>query len=262
MKNNLKKTQLTVLFSLIALFSSIVLPAYWMAPIGSARNTPIKFVPPPVPPDRGAAGTRGGSASRGCSGAQPMMALVPVYEGTTSQASPITQVWGLTTAELPTFWFFIPYQKASIKTMEFVLKDETTKPSKTIYRSPITPPEAPGIMSVKLPSNVNVLQVGKSYNWFMKLKVDCNPQLPAQLEYTEGWIQRVNPDSKLAVNLTGASPQQKATLYAENSIWHDALTTLAELRLEKPKDAALMADWNGLLKSVGLENVANQPLVK
>ncbi|BDA73737.1 hypothetical protein CAL7716_079030 [Calothrix sp. PCC 7716] len=262
MKNDLIKIQITALFSLIALFSNIVFSAHWTAPTASAQNTPIKFIPPPPPPDRGAAGTRGGSASRGCSSDQPLMALVPVYEGTTTQAIPITQVWALTTAELPTFWFFVPHEKTSIKTMEFVLKDETNKPSKTIYRSFVTPPQAPGIINIKLPSNLSALQVGKSYNWFLKLKVDCNSQLPAQLEYVEGWVQRVKPNSKLVSNLAGASPQQKVMLYAENSIWHDALTTLAELRLSKPKDAALMADWNGLLKSVGLENLANQPLVK
>jgi Domain of Unknown Function (DUF928) len=261
MKNDLRKIQLTAIFSLIALFSNIICPVYWMAPT-AARNIPIKFIPPPAPPDRGAAGTRSGAASRGCSSDQPMTALVPVYEETTTQASPVTKVWGLTTAELPTFWFFIPYQKASIKTMEFVVKDETTKPSQTIYRSSVTPPPVPGIINIKLPSNVNSLQVGKTYNWFLKLKVDCNPQLPAQLEYVEGWVQRVNPNSKLASSLKSATQEQKVALYAENSIWHDALTTLAELRLDKPKDTTLMADWNGLLKSVGLENLANQPLVK
>jgi hypothetical protein len=94
MKNDLRKIQITALFSLIALFSSTVCSTYWLAPTASAQNTPIKFIPPPPPPDRGAAGTRGGSASRGCSSDQPLMALVPVYEGTTTQASPITQVWG------------------------------------------------------------------------------------------------------------------------------------------------------------------------
>ncbi|BAZ10257.1 hypothetical protein NIES4071_20720 [Calothrix sp. NIES-4071] len=260
MKNNLKKLQLTALFSLIA-FSSIFSPVYWLAPV-AARNTPIKFTPPPAPPDRGAAGTRSGAASRGCSSDQPMTALVPVYEETTVQASPITKVWGLTTAKLPTFWFFVPYQKASIKTMEFVVKDETSKPSQTIYRNFVTPPSAPGIINIKLPSSVKQLQVGKTYNWFLKVKVDCNQQLPAQLEYVEGWVQRVNPNSKLVSSLSGATPQQKVALYAENSIWHDALTTLAELRLDKPKDTTLMADWNGLLKSVGLENLANQPFVR
>ncbi|MBF2064489.1 MAG: DUF928 domain-containing protein [Calothrix sp. C42_A2020_038] len=261
MKKSFRKIQLTVVFNFIALFGSVVVPIYWMVPT-AARNTPIKFVPPPPPPDRGAAGTRGGAASRGCSTDQPMTALVPIYEETTNQANPVTKVWGLTTVELPTFWFFIPYQKASIKTMEFVVKDGTTKPSQTLYRSSVTPPQEPGIISIKLPSNVNSLQVGKTYNWFLKVRVECNPQLPPQLEYVEGWVQRVYPNSKLVDSLKGATQQQKAALYAENSIWYDALTTLAKLRLDKPKDTSLMADWNSLLKSVGLETLAKEPLVR
>ncbi|MEO0971443.1 MAG: DUF928 domain-containing protein, partial [Cyanobacteria bacterium J06639_18] len=104
------------------------------------RNNPLKFTPPPPPPDRGAAGVRGGGASRGCGNAkQPLMALAPDYQQTINidreEIIPVTKVWGLTTAKYPTFWFFIPYDKSSITTMEFVIKDESQRPSTTLYRT-------------------------------------------------------------------------------------------------------------------------------
>ncbi|BAY22411.1 hypothetical protein NIES2100_21740 [Calothrix sp. NIES-2100] len=265
MTNYYQKISLTVVLNMTLLGSVIYCPALWALPV-TLNNAPIKFIPPPPPPDRGAAGDRGGAASRGCgSGNESLMALAPVYEQTLkpeqTAAISVTKVWGLTTAAHSTFWFFVPHQKTAIASMEFVIKDETNKPSQTIYRSAVNPPSNPGIISVALPETTTPLQVGKIYHWFLKVKVNCNPQQPAELTYVEGWVQRVNPNSRLAESLKQAAQEQQVALYAENGIWYDALTAAAKLRLDKPKDASVVADWTSLLKSVGLENLANQPLV-
>ncbi|AFY34519.1 DUF928 domain-containing protein [Calothrix sp. PCC 7507] len=228
--------------------------------------SPVKFVPPPPPPDRGAAGDRGSAASRGCAtNSQSLTALVPAYEQTVNQekrpAISVTKVWGLTTAEHSTFWFFVPHNISAIATTEFVLKDESNKPGKTIYRTLVTPPQTPGIVSIHLPSSTEPLEIGKMYHWFFKVRVKCDPQQPAQLEYVEGWVQRVSPNPSLAERLKQATPQQQVGLYAENGIWYDALTTLAELRRAKPQDATLKADWTSLLNSAGLEKLTTQPLI-
>ncbi|MBW4617486.1 MAG: DUF928 domain-containing protein [Desmonostoc vinosum HA7617-LM4] len=227
----------------------------------------IKFTPPPPPPDRGAAGTRGGTASRshGCSiDNQTITALVPMYEQTVSQRKeefiPITKVWGLTNLEHPYFLFFVPYKISSIANIEFVLKEETNNQSQTLYRSFLTPPASPGIIKVDLPTTTP-LQIGKMYQWFFKVKVKCNPRQPITLDYVEGWVQRVSQNSALTEQLKQATPQQKVTLYAANGIWYDALMTLAELRFANTKDESLLAKWISLLNSVGLEKLANQPLI-
>lgn len=265
MKNYQQKILLTAALSTTFLSSIVYCPVLWALPV-ALKTSSIKFTPPPPPPDRGAAGDRGAAASRGCgSGDEPLMALVPIYQQTINQnqqeAISVTKVWGLTTAAHSTFWFFVPYQKSSIAAMEFVVKDESHKPSQTIYRSAVNPPANPGIVSVRLPESTTPLQVGKMYHWFLKVKVNCNPQQPAELQYVEGWVQRINPDSHLAERLKQATPQQQVGLYAESGIWHDALTTVAQLRLDKPTDASVVDDWTSLLKSVGLENLANQPFV-
>ncbi len=239
-------------------------PMIWMTPV--VATTPKKFSPPPPPPDRGAAGDRGGAASRGCGVSnQSVIALVPIYKETLKQrqteAFSVTKVWGLTTEKYPTFWFFIPYKKSTINSIEFVLKDESSKPSQTLYRTIVTIPEVPGIISIHLSANTPPLQVDKMYHWFFKIKVICNPQQPLEQEYVEGWVQRADLNPKLVDSLKQATPQQRVNLYAENGIWYDALTTLAELRLSKPEDPTLAVEWMNLLKSVDLENLAKQPLL-
>lgn len=230
------------------------------------RVVSAKFIPPPPPPDRGATGSRGGAASRrGCdANNQTVTALVPMYEQTISQGKqesvPITKVWGLTNLEHPELLFFVPYQMSSIVNMEFVLKDETSNTSQTLYRSFLTSPESPGIVKVRLPASVTPLQVGKMYRWFFKVKVKCSPRQPIALDYVEGWVQR-NQNAALTAQLKQTTPEQKLVLYAENGIWYDALMTLAELRFANPSDRNVLAKWISLLNSVGLNELANQPLI-
>jgi hypothetical protein len=225
----------------------------------------VKFVPPPPPPDRSAAGSRSGAASRGCTaGSQTVTALVPTYQQTIKGQQavvPITQVWGLTNSEHPNFFFFVPYNTSSIANIEFVLQEKTGNKSITLYRTYLTPPESPGIMSVHLPPSQASLQVGKMYHWFFKVRVQCDQKQPTKLDYADGWVQRVNQNSTLTEQLKQAEIQEEATLYAVNGIWYDAITSLAELRLTNPKNETLLAKWITLLHSVGLEEIANQPLI-
>ncbi|MEH1909026.1 DUF928 domain-containing protein [Nostoc sp.] len=252
--------------------SAAIPVAYSPAPPPPDRGEPtdrgaaasrVRFSPPP-PPDRGAAGDRGGAASRGCGVSnQSIIALVPVYKQTLkreeTEAVPVTTVWGLTTEKHPTFWFFVPYKKSTIHSIEFVLQDESAKLSQTLY---LTKPEEPGIISIRLNATTPPLEVNKMYHWFFKIQINCNPQQPPEQEYVEGWVQRVNLNPKLVDISKQATPQQRVKLYAENGIWYDALTTLAELRLAKPEDRTLAVEWMNLLKSVDLENLAKQPLLK
>ncbi|MBD2249941.1 DUF928 domain-containing protein [Nostoc parmelioides] len=225
----------------------------------------VKFIPPP-PPDRGAAGSRSGAASRGCEiGNQTVTALVPTYQNTlnSDQQSvvPITQVWGLTNAEHPEFFFFVPYNASSIKNIEFVLQAQTDSKNKTLYRTNLTIPESPGIISVHLPQNEVSLQVGKMYQWFLKVRVQCDQKQPLRLDYTNGWVQKINQNATLTAQFKQAELEQKVTLYATNGVWYDTVKSLVELRLSNPHNQSLRKQWQTLLNSVGLEQIANQPLI-
>ncbi len=264
------KIQLTTALVITVLSNFTVLSPI-NAQLTTSKNNSINFNPPPPPPDRSAAGDRGQAASRGCgNGTQSVMALVPDYKQTINleggEKIPVTKIWGLTTEDYPTFWFVVPYEKSSITKMEFVIKDESQKPSKTIYKTLLNKPEIPGIIGVSTNRATEALQISKTkhqknYHWFLKVRVKCNPQQPAQLQAVDGWIERISLNSSLAQRLQKATPKQQVALYAENGMWHNSLTTLAKLRLAKPKDTSLLSDWTSLLKSEELHPFANYPLL-
>lgn len=225
----------------------------------------IGFKLPPPPPDRDAPGRRGGGAGRGCgAGNQSVTALMPEYQQGLERGT-MTKVWGTTTTERPTFWFDIPYENGAIAAVEFVLQDNSS-PARELYRSAIVPPTAAGIISIQLPASVPPLEVGKLYQWFFKVRLQCGSDLAAakpqiQKEDLNGWVQRVSPSLAFTNQLKQATPQQQAALYAQNGIWFDALTTLAEQRLTHPQAARLLADWQTLLRSIGLESLTTKPLI-
>ena len=243
----------------LSLLSASLSAKLQATPIGS-NLVSINYTPPP-PPDRGAPGNRGEGASRGCtsSAGHPLMALVPEQTlNAAPGAASITQVWGLTSTSHPRFWFSVPYDPANVSAIEFVLQNDQEQ---TIYRTPIPVPPTPGILAVQLPSTVSGLEINKQYHWFFKVRVVCESNQTAMLEYVEGWVQRTQLDQGLSDRLTHATLQQRTALYAANGIWYDALTTLAELKLAQPEDRAIAQDWADLLKSVGLGNLATQPLI-
>jgi Domain of Unknown Function (DUF928) len=246
-------------------FSFLTVPmaiAQPVAPLFSrSSQVALQFTPPPPPPDRSAPGGRGEGASRGCAtGEKSLMALVPAYEqangqANDGQANSVTQVWGLTTAERPGFWFYVPYEKAVIQDIEFVLQ---TDGDETLYRSKVNIPSQVGLVRVQ--PDVK-LETGKKYHWFFKVKTICAANQPVMLNYVEGWVQR-QALAALSDRLTTATPQQRASLYAENGIWYDALDTLAEAHFANPNEAEITQDWTDLLRAIGLENLADQKKVE
>jgi len=230
-----------------------------------------------APPNRGAPapGQRQGAGSRGsCPDvAKRLTALVPIIQetanGGNSPAPEITtsdSVLGLTVAEHPTFWFYIPYwlnSPPSVLSVEFVLQDEN---SKEVYKTVLTTAEnSPGVFSFELPSTAPALEVGRRYYWNLTISCDNGLSQENSWDYgnkphVDGWVERVELNPSLKTQLDQATPLQRVALYAKAGIWHEAVTSLGKLRRENPKNAALMDDWNELLKSVDLDAIAQDPI--
>jgi hypothetical protein len=66
-----------------------------------------------------------------------------------------------------------------------------------------------------------------------------------------GFIQRVALTPERERQINAGMPD----------VWYDALTRLANLYIASPQDAALKNDWARLLKSAGLEELAQERLV-
>jgi hypothetical protein len=161
--------------------------------------------------------------------AKAFTALVPV-KGSES----------LTTAEYPIFWFYIPDASDDVHSIEFSVHDRDEKTS--LYRTSLQLTKTPGIIGIPLPpSPEHSLKVNESYHW--RLIVNCDRTETAEnvLEL-DGWVTRVQP-----------SPNRV--------IWYDELTNRAKRYLSNPQNPEVKTAWAELLKSVGLEGIAQAPLV-
>lgn len=165
---------------------------------------------------------------------------------------------GLTVAAYPTFFFYIP-QSLTPKAVEFVLLDDSDR---QVYETTFMTTGASGIINLSLPSFAALppLEIGKNYHWYFSMI--CNPVNRAEDVFVEGWIQRVEPDPVLAFKLEKASSVERANLYASDGLWHEALMTLTELSRDRPNNSEIAANWTQLLQNVGLETIAQEPLVE
>jgi hypothetical protein len=165
---------------------------------------------------------------------------------------------GLTVTAYPTFFFYVPQTLA--KTVEFVLLDEENY--KKVYETTFIISGKPGISSVSLPDNKTLppLEMGKKYHWYFS--VVCDPEDRAGDIYVDGWVQRVELNPVLVAELDKADPREQFALYQRLDLWQDTLTTLAERRRSHPDDQALNREWANLLRSVGLGEIAQEPILK
>ncbi|MBH8561881.1 DUF928 domain-containing protein [Nostoc sp. CENA67] len=247
--------------SLVAV-QTLVLATPVPKPSSSSVGTIAQTAPPSWPqPDSGNPGGRVRGGAKRCISYPlvnpPLTALVPFTQEPNSTAN----VWGLTTEANPTFWVYTPYSKDSVTkdcafTTEFVLQDED---SNLIYNKAIALSAQPGVISISLPANAPSLEIGKQYHWF--LIINCDSNQPSPPTYIEGVIQRINLKPEIAQKLKSATPQQQFTIYVQNGIWYNALTTLAQLRQQNPQDAALKIEWKNLLSSIHLDDIADKPIL-
>jgi hypothetical protein len=188
---------------------------------------------------------------------KPLTAIVgPIpTEADLTEAKTTETLPPATIADYPTLWFYIPYSPDRLSA-EFTLLDEKEN---DVYKTTFPLKEKPGIIGLKLPETLRPLQAGKRYKWV--LSVICNPNNRTADISVYGDIDRISLDSALQVQLKKMSdPNAQSALYAENELWPEALTTLAQARRRNLQDRTLQADWSNLLKSMNLDDIASEPL--
>ncbi|MGA7933288.1 MAG: DUF928 domain-containing protein [Kovacikia sp.] len=221
-------------------------PLVQAAPPNSERSTPKKLGLSFKAPSRGAPSATTGGATRGgvcTAGTKALMPLVP------------HQKLGLTFADRPSFFLYIP--QSPNQRAEFLLLGNND--TEVVYQTTFSLPTKPGIVRFDLPEAAPSLQVGKQYHWYVTLI--CDPAKgPSGNPSVEGWIERSQPNSKLAQAIKTAKPTDRPTLYAEAGVWHETVTSLVDLRRSDPTNPKLLSDWKELLKSVGLDSIAAEPI--
>ncbi len=194
-------------------------------------------------PGRREAGASRSGASTNCpASTKRLTALVPLNSYTK------------TTQKYPTFFFSIPPELAQVQgqEVEFVLQDDKYN---ELYKANYKLGGGSNIVSINLPefSGVKPLEVNKNYRW--SFAIICDPDDRAGDYFTDGMIRRValnnqnNPGNQ-------ATPDQQFQTYFDHQIWQDALSDVIVRRRANPNDAVALAQWNQLLKSLSLENIA------
>ncbi|EGJ35503.1 protein of unknown function, DUF928 [Moorena producens 3L] len=175
---------------------------------------------------------------------------------TTSSVTPLMPATnlGLTVAERPTLLVYVPQTSAQEAFLSF--EDEQRNHH---YQSFIRLPNQPGVMAVQLPPEAPPLKVGKNYQW--SLVMICGEYLEPDSPEVTGWIRRVEANSTLMNQHTLKASLKKASLLAKDGIWVDTVATLADLRRAEPRNSVYRSHWEELLQSVGLNAIANQPLL-
>jgi hypothetical protein len=210
----------------------------------------LQFTPPPPPAGDPPTGRLRGGASRGeCPKVDTQLTAL-------SSTIKDDRVWGLTTVDRPTFWFYIPYTKNTVNKAEFTIQDSQED---DVYRSAIALPTTTGILGITIPETVKPLEVDRDYTWYFKIYCSANSRSPL---YVKGTIRRVDLPSKIASKLIDKTPQQKLETYAANGIWYDTLNLLAKMRLDNPKESQLMTEWIYLLENNGLGELKNIELIR
>lgn len=159
----------------------------------------------------------------------------------------------LTTKEHPDFWFYIPFAKSPDSLpATFRLLDEE-KNSVLSQPLKLSLPEKKGIAKLSLPSTEKPLVVGKRYHWYFNIAC-LDDQGSSSNIFVDGWIKRVEPNSTLVDRLKQTKPQDKYRLYAENNIWAEAISELAEYRNIHQQE------WVKMLSPYKLEKAASEPI--
>ena len=173
-----------------------------------------------------------------------VVALVPI-----NKRGKLDIVWGLTAEAYPIFWFYSPYSELFPTT--FLLRDKTDH---LVTKIPVLLPGRPGVIGVHLPPTAPPLEIGKNYHWYFIVSNNGS----GTGTHINGWITRRKPNASLEKQLLGAKTlRQRAALFAQAGFWYDALTASAEIRRTEPSNTA----WAELLRAVGLNAIAAQPIV-
>jgi hypothetical protein len=215
----------------IASFTSNPAPA-WTQP-GSQVIADLPPPPAPGTPDgqQTPAGTRGETCKQTDKQTdKPFTALVPENGK------------GLTTAEHPIFWFYIPDAPDDIHSIEFSVHDQDEKT--TLYRTSLQLTKTPGVIGIPLPPSPQYsLKLNEIYHWrFTVICVGKETSGDPIILELDGWVTRVQQ-----------SPNQV--------VWYDELTNRAKRYLSAPQNTEVKKVWAELLKSVGLEGLAQEPVV-
>lgn len=161
----------------------------------------------------------------------------------------------LTMESHPTLLVYIP--ETSAKTALFSIRDANEDYD---YLTEMAISERAGIVRLTIPDDAPALDINQEYKWSLSLL--CDNKLRPDSPVAQGDIMRVATDSSLTDKLAQADLLESAAIYGKAGLWYETISSLAELKSINPTDQNISNSWEGLLTSVGLENVAKAKFVE
>jgi hypothetical protein len=162
---------------------------------------------------------------------------------------------GLTFAKRPTFFWYMP--QSSAKSARFMVLGK--EDSEVVYETEFPLANRPGVVRFQMPKNAPALESGKLYHWYVV--VNCDNYNQSANPSIEGWVKPMPVDKNLAKTIAQANLEHQFKLYIDRGMWHEALTTLADLRFAHPNEPKFVANWQSFLESAGFHEIAAEPIV-
>jgi hypothetical protein len=152
-----------------------------------------------------------------------------------------------TLAAHPNFWFYIPYSRDHIHSLEFLLLDG--EESETIYETEVELIDNSGIIKITLPQKTEyALQVGRQYRWYFLVNCEENANLEPDLAI-DGWVERITPTPELTSQLE-LNKNSTYLVYERHQIWFDAIDSLASAYFSSPDRPHLKTAWTKLWQNL------------
>ncbi|BAZ08275.1 hypothetical protein NIES4071_00800 [Calothrix sp. NIES-4071] len=162
--------------------------------------------------------------------------------------------YGTTVSSRPTVMVYIP--ASSAEKAVFSIKDEV---GNVHYQMTVPVAGLTGSLAIKLPPEAPALAIDKNYQWFLALKVDG--ELSPSTPYVDGWIKRIQPSRELMIAMQQQDALKIAAAFGEHGVWYDCIATLAGLYAQQSNNPNVVKQWQELLSSVDLKEIATAPLV-
>lgn len=220
--------------------------------VGELTNFPsseiAQFVPPRgigAPPDTVAGGSRSTPCPDDPNTGKFLTPLIPSLNATDN--------WGLTIEANPQIFVYIPQTVA--RSAELVVQD---KDGNDVYRTTMNISGDAGIIRLNIPKEAASLKVDENYSWYFT--VFCNPRNRKSSISVAGGIRRIALSPTIDTQLKQATDRDRPKVYAQNGIWYEAISSLAELMQQKPNDSAIADEWKKLLESAGLTKLQDSSI--
>jgi hypothetical protein len=136
-------------------------------------------------------------------------------------------------------WFYIPYEKRDIGSIEVSLTDE--KNTWRLINPILLTVERPGVIYVDLSDVKSKLELDKNYRWMLKFY--CEDKVRGANKTLHGWIQK----------------RAKTT---SEEFAYDRINRIVKSHFDDLNDSQASADWNQLLKSLNVSELNNMQLAK